>query len=132
MADIENFKLDLRQLEPGTRFFDAEYVFHDPPERSTDILIDVDGNKWYRKDRHMKMWTVKEYEVRGSASRFITVDDDAPEQVAQEVANWVECDFYVRDVETGEDTLMYPERIGASLELEPLKEAAEVANRDHH
>ena len=131
MADIENFTLDLTELKPGTRFFDADCVLHLPPERSTDILIDEYGNEWYRKDRPMKEWTVKEYEVRGSVSIFITVADDAPEHVVQEVSNWIEYDFYVRDVETGEDKLMYPQRSSASLELEPLKEAVEVANRDH-
>lgn len=133
MPDItsEDFYLDLHDLKPGTRFFDATYKHYIPSERYMDTFIDDDGNEWYRKDKPERVWTIKEYEVRGPAVSFVTLADDAPAELVEAVRKWVDYEFYVRDVETGEDVEMYYERDACSLEIEPLQKAVEEANKDH-
>lgn len=126
----ECFELDLRTLKPGTRFFDAESRSHYADERTTETFMDINGNQWYLNDKPVRVWTIREYEVRGSAADFITLADDAPAELVEGVQKWADCDFYVRDVETGEDVEMYCKRDACSLELEPLQKAVEEANKD--
>jgi len=131
MADIENFNLNLLQLERGTRFFDATDKWHQPFERSKSTFIDEDGNEWYRYDKAVRVWTVVEYEYLGRLSDFFTPEPDTPEKMIEDFVDLYDSDVYVRNVETGKVFEIYAHRDCASLDEQCITEAIEEAGNDH-